>query len=133
MKREATVVKVKGVLMAEITRSEACGECHACEFGRTEKMYYNLPDGNYKEGDRVTLEVSDRTLSRATLVAYGIPLAALIVGLILGFALFEAEWAQALTAVVCLAAGCAYLALSEKKRRRSGVYACHTQTTKEDN
>ena len=23
--------------------------------------------------------------------------------------------------------------LSEKKRRRSGVYACHTQTTKEDN
>lgn len=132
MKQEATIVNVNGVLMAEITRSEACGECHACEFGRTQRMHYPLPAGNYREGDTVTLEISDRTASRAALMAYGIPLFCLAVGLILGSALFSAEWAQALTAIAFLAGGCVYLALSEKKRRQSGAYACQTHNTKED-
>lgn len=131
MKREATVVNVNGKLMAEIVRTEACGQCHACDFGRKQKLHYPLPAGQYSEGDVVTLEVSDRALTRATLLAYGLPFLCLLAGLFAGGLLFRAEWAQALTAVVFLAGGCAYIALTEKKRRKNGKYACQTHSAEE--
>ena len=38
MKREATVVEVNGRLMAEVVRTEACLQCHACQFGQTGRV-----------------------------------------------------------------------------------------------
>ena len=124
MKREATVVREGDRLVAEIVRTDACGQCHACEFGRKEKLHYPLPAGEYAEGDVIQLEVSDRAVSRASLLAYGLPLACLVAGLLLGWQLFNEEWAQALCAIALLAAGCAYLAVTEKRRRASGAFAC---------
>ena len=132
MKREATVVNVNGKLMAEIVRTEACGQCRACDFGRKQKLLYPLPTGQYREGDVVTLSVSDRALTRATLLAYGLPFLCLFAGLLVGDLAFRAEWAQALTAIAFLAAGCAYIAATEKKRRRSGKYACQAHSPEDE-
>lgn len=132
MKREATVVLHNGKLCALIVRSEACGDCHACDFGKKEEMYYPLPQGNYKEGDKVTIEISDRALGRATLIAYGLPLLCMLIGLALGAALFNAEWAQALSALVSLAAGWLIIRATEKKRGRNKLYACRTEKMKSE-
>ena len=130
MKREATVALRKGKLCAVIVRSEACGDCHACDFGKKEEMHYPLTQGNYKEGDKVTIEISDRALGRATLIAYGLPLLCLLIGLALGAAFFNAEWAQALSALVSLAAGWLIIRISEKKRSRNQMYACRAEKMK---
>lgn len=132
MKRTATVVSVKGTLMAEIVRSEACGDCRACDFGRKEKMHYTLPDGNYKVGDEVDLEIADSSLPRATLIAYGIPLIGVILGLTVGSLFTGAEWARSIAGVIGLFAGLAALKLSEKKRIAKQKYACHITNAKEE-
>ena len=132
MKRNAVVVNVNGRLMAEIVRTEACGQCHACDLGRSQKLHYPLPDGNYKEGDAVTLEVADRVLGRATLLAYGLPLVCLLAGLGLGMVLFRTEWAQAITAVGFLLIGFLLLAITEKKRKKNGLYTCQAHQNKEE-
>lgn len=132
MKREATVVYYKDKLVAEIVRTDACGQCHACEIGRKDKLHYPLPEGEFKEGDIILIEVSNNAASRASLLAYGLPLICLLAGLFLGWALFSAEWAQALCAILALAAGCAYLAVTEKKRRASGEYACKAVRAEKD-
>ncbi len=130
MKREATVVLHKGKLCALIVRSEACGDCHACNFGKKEEMHYPLPQGDYKEGDKVMIEISDRALGRATLIAYGLPLVCMLLGLSLGAVLFKAEWAQALSALIALAFGWLIIRATEKKRGRNRIYACRTEKIK---
>ncbi|MBR3928658.1 MAG: SoxR reducing system RseC family protein [Clostridia bacterium] len=127
MKREATVVLHKGKLCAMIERPEACGDCRACDFGRKEKMHYPLSEGNYKEGDKVLIEISDRALGRATLIAYGLPLLSMLLGLTLGAVLFKAEWAQALSALSALLAGWLIIRATEKKRGRNQIYTCRAQ------
>lgn len=124
MKREATVKMHSGKLMAMIVRSEACGDCHACDFGQKEEMYYPLPEGSYEEGDPVYVEISDRALGKATLIAYGLPLICLLAGLLIGFALFKAEWLQALTALIFLSVGWTIIKITEKKRRNSETFVC---------
>ena len=127
MKREATVVQHKGKLCALIVRSEACGDCHACDFGKKEMMYYPLPTGNFKEGDKVEIEISDRALGKATLIAYGLPLLCMLLGLTLGTLIFKAEWAQALTALIALLIGWIIIRVTEKKCGKSNTYACRAQ------
>ena len=127
MKREATVVQHKGKLCALIVRSEACGDCHACDFGKKEMMYYPLPTGNFNEGDKVEIEISDRALGKATLIAYGLPLLCMLLGLTLGALIFKAEWAQALTALIALLIGWIIIRVTEKKRGKSNTYACRAQ------
>lgn len=136
MKREATVKKHAGKLMAEIIRQEACGDCHACDFGRKEAMYYPLPDGHFEEGDKVFVEISDRALGRATLIAYGLPLVCLLAGLLLGSLLFSAEWLQALTALIFLLIGWSIIRATEKKRKNSETFTCRAgriQQAEEEN
>lgn len=132
MKREATVVLHKGKLCALIVRSEACGDCHACNFGKKEEMHYPLPQGDYKEGDKVMIEISDRALGRATLIAYGLPLVCMLLGLSLGAVLFKAEWAQALSALIALAFGWLIIRATEKNRGRNRIYACRTEKIKNE-
>ena len=127
MKREATVVNHKGKLCALIVRSEACGDCHACDFGKKEIMHYPLPAGTYTEGDKVFIEISERALGRATLIAYGLPLLCFLMGLLIGAVAFKAEWAQALSALVSLLIGWIVIRITEKKRGQSKLYACRAE------
>lgn len=130
MKREATVALRKGKLCAVIVRSEACGDCHACDFGKKEEMHYPLTQGDYKEGDKIIIEISDRALGHATLIAYGFPLVCMLAGLVLGAYLFKAEWVQALCALTALAAGWLIIRITEKKRSRNQMYACRAEKMK---
>ncbi len=129
MKKAARVVNENGVLMAEVLREEACAHCHGCDLGRRERLLYPLNDESLREGDEITLELSDRTLSKTSLLAYGLPLVSLIAGLLLGRLLFAQEWAQALSAILMLRVGLAVLAATEKKRKASGQYVCHAART----
>ena len=124
MTKEAIVVNTPKGLMAQITRQEACLTCRACEFGRSENVTYPLPEGNYKEGDSVLITLPDRRLALASVLAYGLPLAALIVGLLIGFLVSDNELIQALLAVVFGGIGALWLGLSEKKRRDTQRFKC---------
>lgn len=129
MKRTARVVNENGVLMAEVLREEACAHCHGCDLGRKERRLYPLNGEGFREGDEITLELSDRTLSKTSLLAYGLPLVCLLAGLVLGSLLFSQEWAQALSAILMLGVGLAILAATEKKRRATGQYVCRAEKT----
>ena len=119
----ARVVKVDGKWMGEIIRSEACAKCGACQHGQQEKRYYPLPEGDWREGDQVSITLPDQAAFAASALAYGIPLAGLLIGLIVVSALGLADAWQALGALIGLGAG--YLALKtlEPRIRRSGRFA----------
>lgn len=127
MKKTARVVNENGVLMAEVLREEACAHCHGCDLGRKERLLYPLNGEDFHEGDEITLELSDRTLSKTSLLAYGLPLACLIAGLLLGSLLFSQEWTQALSAILMLGVGLAILAATEKKRKADRQYVCRME------
>ena len=124
MTKQAVVVSVDGSLKAEIIRSEACAQCRACEIGQKERVLCELPEGNWNEGDIVTLTLPDRAFTRAALIAYGVPLIALLIGLIVGKLLFESESLQFVSALVFTFLGLVYLIITEKKRKNSGAYEC---------
>ena len=124
MTKVATVVNTPKGLMAQITRQEACLTCRACEFGRSENVTYPLPEGNYKEGDSVLITLPDRRLALASVLAYGIPLAALVAGLAIGCLVSRNELIQALFAVISGGIGALWLLVSEKKRRNTQRFKC---------
>ena len=98
MKREAKVVRENGRLMAEVLREEACQSCRACRFGQVERVLVELQQGSeYREGETIELEVPDGTVSRGALLAYALPLAAMLAGLFLG-----ARWGAASQAIYVL-------------------------------
>lgn len=119
----ATVVKVDGKWMGEIVRSEACAKCGACQHGRQERRYYPLPEGDWHEGDQVRISLPDQAAFSASALAYGIPLAGLLVGLAVPAALNLAEWWQALGALAGTGLGYLGLKLLEPRLRRSGKFA----------
>ena len=127
MTREARVVNTEHGLKAEVVRSEACAQCRGCQIGQTEQLLCDLPKGDYKEGDTVLITLSDHALTKATLLAYGVPLLCLVAGLLLGSAIFKSELFQAITAGAFTLAGLVWLAISEKKRKSSGKFECSTE------
>ena len=127
MTKEATVVETEQGLKAQVIRSEACAQCRACRFGQSEEVLCDLPEGDFKAGDMVEITLSDHALTKASLLAYGVPLLCLVAGLLLGHLVFEAEALQALIAAVFTLLGLVWLALGEKKRRRKREFECAAQ------
>lgn len=99
-------------------RPEACQKCGGCEGSRHETVLW-VP-GEAKVGDTVMVEMRDSTVAAASLLAYALPLAGLIGGMVLGGLLFPVSKtvAGALGAVVGLAATVTPVVMSEKKRRK---------------
>ena len=67
------------------TRSKACGDCHACvSFGsdQAETELANMLGA--KVGDRVSIELHSGSVFTASLIMYGIPLVALLAGVLIG-------------------------------------------------
>ena len=124
MKREAKVVRENGRLMAEVLREEACQSCRACRFGQVERVLVELPQGSeYREGETIELEVPDGTVSRGALLAYALPLAAMLAGLFLG-ARWGAEGVQALGALVGLALGLLAVRLFSRRMKAPAPMPC---------
>lgn len=78
---EISDTKVKVV----ITRHSSCESCGACGIGAKPEMDFILNnDIGAQVGDRVVIELRSKALLRAAFLVYAIPLAALIVGFLLG-------------------------------------------------
>ena len=118
MERLGEVTKIDGKWL-EITfcRPSDCDKCHAC-MGGSKTTTLRL-EGKANLGDSVLVEMPASTVTTASLMAYGLPLAGLLGGMMLGNALIPLE--DSLGALVGAVAGLAlalgYLLTTEKKRR----------------
>ena len=118
MERLGEVTKVDGKWL-EITfcRPSDCDKCHAC-MGGPNTTTLRL-QGKANVGDSVLVELSASTVTKASALAYGLPLAGLLAGMLLGdtFIPMENSLGALIGAVVGLALPLTYLLVSEKKRR----------------
>ena len=92
MAEKGYVTEIKGNLaVIKMKRTEACAKCRACIAGMTEKEMIMEAENNCgaEVGDWVELEVSESGFFFAVGIMYGIPLAAFLCGIFLGyFAIF---------------------------------------------
>ncbi|MBQ4581540.1 MAG: SoxR reducing system RseC family protein [Clostridia bacterium] len=118
MERLGEVTKVDGKWL-EITfcRPSDCDKCHAC-MGGPNTTTLRL-QGKANVGDSVLVELPASTVTKASALAYGLPLAGLLAGMLLGdtFIPMENSLGALIGAVVGLALPLIYLLVSEKKRR----------------
>jgi positive regulator of sigma E activity len=78
-------------------------------------------EGKANVGDSVLVELPASTVNIASLMAYGLPLAGMLGGMLLGdkFILLEGSLGSLIGAVVGLAIPLAYLLVTEKNRRQN--------------
>ena len=131
MQEYGTVTEIKDrTMVVEFDRSSMCAKCGACEQAQKAMLMEVERIGNVGLGDRVQVELPEQTLLRAAGLAYGIPLALLLIGLVSGYYLptmlglpgnpdFYAVGLGLLLAATAFLA----LRLTEKKRKTSGKYA----------
>ena len=118
MDRLGEVTKVEGKWL-EITfcRPSDCDKCHACMGGN--KTTTLRLEGTANVGDTALVSIPDSTVTLASLMAYGIPLAGLLLGMFIGDKLIPLG--NSLGSLIGAAAGLAlslgYIMISEKKRR----------------
>lgn len=110
MVRPGEVVEKKdGVLTVVFERPDACGNCNGCISKKCTNV--ELP-GDAAVGDEVEVDLPDKNVVGASAIAYLIPLAMLIAGLLLGTALhgtlgigMSSDLFAALAGGVCLGMG----------------------------
>ncbi len=86
MREIGTVASIEGKkAKVIIERSAMCGDCGACQVGKDkltmETTVLNTAKAN--EGDRVEVEMTFKNVMKASMIAYGIPLACFIIGAVL--------------------------------------------------
>ncbi len=119
MERLGEVTKVDGKWL-EVTfcRPSDCDKCHACMGGN--KTTTLRLEGKAKVGDKALVSMPDSTITQASLIAYGLPLAGLLIGVFAGDALYPAE--NSLGALIGAGIGLALpliaLIATERKRRQ---------------
>ncbi len=87
MKRPGEVTGVRnGMLQVTFCRPDACQSCGACEGGKKEHVIWVRGEANV--GDIAVVDMPDKTVVRASFIAYGLPLLCLLLGLIAGALLF---------------------------------------------
>ena len=132
MRQQATVVMHDGRLMADVVRSEACQACHACNFGQQDHVYIEVDGVDCKEGDIVNIDIDEGSVSRASVLAYGVPAAAFFAGLFAGAAVSDTDYIQAIFALAGLAAGLAAVKLADIRAKKSGRYRPRVSVSKDN-
>ena len=118
MQRTGEVTAVHGEML-EITfcRPADCEKCNACHGG--EKVTKLMIRGKAQVGDIAVVEMPTKTVMQASGLAYGLPLAGLMLGLATGTMLFPQN--QDIAGVLCGALGLGamvlFVHLTESKRR----------------
>ena len=76
-------VKNNNTVRILISRNAACGECGACQVGRHNLKLVITADNNIgaKKDDNVILELNTENFLLASVIFYGVPLLALILGI----------------------------------------------------
>ena len=104
-----------GMLQITFCRPEACAACNACEGGKREHILWVRGEG--RVGDIAVVEMPDRAVTKASALAYGVPLVLLLAGLILGHLISGGSNAgTAAGAAAGLLCGMLTLKLTEKRR-----------------
>ncbi len=119
MERLGEVTRVDGKWL-EITfcRPSDCDKCHAC-MGGSKTTTLRL-EGKANVGDQALVSMPDSTITQASLIAYGLPLAGLLTGMFIGDAIYPAE--HSVGALIGAAAGLGLsliVLLATERMRRS--------------
>lgn len=118
MQRTGEVTAVRGEML-EITfcRPADCEKCNACHGGQ--KVTTLHIRGKANVGDSAVVEMPTKTVVQASTLAYGLPLAGLMIGMIAGTMLFpnNADVAGVLCGVAGLGLTALIVRLTEGKRR----------------
>lgn len=88
MAEKGVVTEIKNnIAVVKMVRTEACAKCRACIAGMSEQeMFIDAQNAcDAKVGDWVEMELVGSGFFQAVLIMYGIPLIALIVGMLVGF------------------------------------------------
>ena len=119
MERIGEVTRVDGKWL-EITfcRPSDCDKCHACMGGN--KTTTLRLQGTAQVGDKALVSLPDSTITQASLIAYGIPLAGLLLGMLVGDALWPERSIGALIgALIGLGLPLVILMATERSRRNN--------------
>ncbi|MBE5768395.1 MAG: hypothetical protein E7333_02215 [Clostridiales bacterium] len=120
MRRTGEVTQIKGNML-EVTfcRPSDCEKCHACHGGA--KQTSLMVKGQANIGDRVVVEIPTRTVMKASVLAYGLPLVGLFLGMILAGVLFpeSGDTGALLGAVIGLTLPLLGIVITEKIRASS--------------
>ena len=120
MERLGEVTKVDGKWL-EITfcRPSDCDKCHACMGGN--KTTTLRLQGQAKVGDKALVSMPDNTITQASLIAYGLPLAGLLIGMLAGDAVYPASNSLGAFIGACIGLALPLIALiaTERKRRHN--------------
>jgi positive regulator of sigma E, rseC/mucC len=86
MRQTGKVIETKGKkAVVRFVRSDACGHCNACfRLGSNEADIDIDNVLNAKIGDLVGIEMHGKSVLKASLILYGVPLVALLVGAYIG-------------------------------------------------
>ena len=118
MERLGEVTRVDGEWL-EITfcRPSDCDKCHAC-MGGAQETTIRLK-GSAEVGDKALVSMPASTIMKASALAYALPLAGLLIGMLAGDALLPAEnsLGAIIGAVVGIGIPSIWLILTDKKRR----------------
>lgn len=130
MEETGTVISSKAdEVTVRFERTDACKKCGACTFGEDGEMLMNMRnETGAAVGDLVTVQLSEKRLLLASLLAYGLPLAGLIGGLVLGYYILadilrtDVALTAAAAGIVLMLACFVILRVTEGARRRNGRF-----------
>lgn len=122
MQQYGEVVEIKGSMaIIKFKRGKACEHCSGCiSFSSTEAQIEVENILNAKVGDRVELVLHERSMLKASLIAYMGPLAALIIGVLIGS--IWGEIYAAIGGVACALLAFMVLRLLEPKFERMAEF-----------
>ena len=119
------IIALKGnEALVAFQRSSMCNHCKACGIRDEQTMEtYVLNEMSAKEGDSVIVELNSKTILKASLIAYIIPLCAFLTGLVLGIQ-FGNITAIVMPILFCLLS-LFLLHYLDKKLKRKPIYRPH--------
>ena len=120
MKKQAQITIIDGKKYARTMRDEACASCRACRFGEHEEILW-LTEGDFADGELVTIELKDRQVPRIALILYGLPLLFLVVSIAVCGLMNAGNAVTAVTSIVCCAAGLAAAVMIGRKYSPEGT------------
>ncbi len=112
-------------------RGSACAHCGACLTVGSSEMEITLPNTlGAKPGDRVSVDLSPKRMVQASLLAYAVPLALLIAGVLVGSR--YADWAGLALGVGACGIGYLILRIVELSSRKKKSFQPRMERILED-
>ena len=116
--------------VVNIKRRSACGQCKACELGRSDAKEINITAKNEigaEVNDNVNIIMDTPDVLKAAIIVYLIPLVALVSGVGLGTILaknlaLSSDWIGLLTGLIFLAVAYVYVKKQDRKLEATKKY-----------